>query len=963
MRIGAAHPGHIVISLGGTPLARLIAGSSSRVAHAASQALAPRARTATAGIRATGSLAAAAGLIQNLRGLVRWAPTGGPAPAPQVGLAVLPPVVTRPAFAARRQAFTHVRGASSSQVAGLSVSGLAVGQQLAIAGEVTQAASAARLTVRGGPEVTATSGGTYELTGSRGSIVLTIGAGEAFSELAARINARTGTTRVLATIEAGDLVLSSLDTGQSAGVQFRPLAIDPQLAVEGLNAAQVSRLTLAAPSPGGSETIAGTLLHRASAAELVYLGDLGGVAAGSASFRLSGPRGAIGVTIREGEALASIAQRINEHTDQTGVVATASGDDLRLTSDTLGSAASVQVDAVDVEFDQLVEGVNAAQVADFAVLSLAEGSEHSIGGQVLQTATAATVALQGSAGAAVIDSATFDLTGSLGSASIFIAQGESLADVAERINAASGATGVVAKVEGNQLLLTSSDVGSAARVEVQLTHVNHTSVVSGVNESQITGFEVTDFVDGAAHTLSGAITQSAAAAELTFTGNFLGLVGQNATFTLSGSLGGVQLSVSSLQSLNSLVSDVNQHSATTGVTAVKQGNQVKLRSTGVGSAATVAVTVTSGSFPVSGGNGDGTANGLDAVAVIDGQTITAAGNQFAFSDAVGSYSFTAVGGYTGSLSAVSITSLAGSFDVTGGGSASGLDALAEINGVQLTGERNRFEIGEAGGQFKLEFAPGFTGAFDEIAVRSVPDLFFLSGGDEAGLARGADFAAVINGEALTSIDGTFAVAGELGSHSLEFAADFAGDFDPITIASRLTPLSIVGGDADGRAVGGNARATINGQALTGEGSRFTLLDAGRRITIAFQPGFEGPFDSIAAEGKLRSVRSRPSPLASPPLPFPVAITNSERSADEPFGALVSAMAVLESLFEPAEEEEPLEAESNSSAEAGAEPAARSRSEIVRRQFAALFPDVLPEADFVYPLLLVDALRPAVDLRG
>ena len=172
-----------------------------------------------------------------------------------------------------------------------------------------------------------------------------------------------------------------------------------------------------------------------------------------------------------------------------------------------------------------------------------------------------------------------------------------------------------------------------------------------------------------------------------------------------------------MQSLSTLANNVNQHTATTGVTAVVQGQQIKFRSTGVGSAATVGINVTSGSFSLTGGNGNGTANGTNAVAVVNGQTITGAGNQFQLTDALGTYSFTAASGFTGTFSTVTIESQAGSFELSGGngdGTATGLDALATINSVQLTGVGNRLTINQAGGQFELELAAGFLGQLDAI---------------------------------------------------------------------------------------------------------------------------------------------------------------------------------------------------------------------------------------------------------
>ncbi len=371
--------------------------------------------------------------------------------------------------------------------------------------------------------------------------------------------------------------------------------------------------------------------------------------------------------------------------------------------------------------------------------------------------------------------------------------------------------------------------------------------------------------------LSGSITQTAGQAELSHAG-FGSIVGQTGTFTLSGSLGSVQISTTALQSLSTLATNVNQHTATTGVTAVVQGSQIKFRSTGVGSAATVAINVTSGSFSVTGGNGNGTANGTNAMAVVNGQTITGTGNQFQFTDALGTYTFTAASGFTGAFSTVSIESQAGSFQLSGGngdGTATGLDALATINSVALTGVGNRFTVSAVGGQFELEFAAGFVGTFNNITVQSTPDTFDVNGGDGAGAATGADAVALINGLQHTSSDNRYSVDGAHGAYEIQFAADFEGTFDPVTIESTAVPLVTDAGE-DGLASGEDIEAVINGREYIGSGSRVHFSAGKLQITLDFQAGFSGQFDPITATELTRTVTDHSGLLPA-----------EDESADEP----------------------------------------------------------------------------------
>jgi hypothetical protein len=270
----------------------------------------------------------------------------------------------------------------------------------------------------------------------------------------------------------------------------------------------------------------------------------------------------------------------------------------------------------------------------------------------------------------------------------------------------------------------------------------------------------------------------------------------------------------------------------------------------------VSIQATSGSFPVTGGNGNGTASGANGVAVVNGQTLVGTGNQFSFSDPLGSYSFTAAAGFTGSFAPVSLTSEPGAFDVLGGdgnGAATGLDALAEINGVALTGAANRFAVGGPGGQFQIEFAAGFAGAFDPITVSSVPHTLEIDGGDGAGNARGACAVAVFQGVEQTSADNRFTVTGTHGTYIVAFAPGFTGDFNPVTVASSLEILPTSGGDETGAAYGYDGTATINGRTLVASGPDFLYDDGNRRVSLRFQPGFTGLFDPLTITAHSRTV--------------------------------------------------------------------------------------------------------------
>ena len=752
-----------------------------------------------------------------------------------------------------------VEGVNSSQVSALSVSPLRAGHQLQLSGTVTQAAEAATVTIVGDALARTTAGGVYRLTGGSGSVVLELENGEALSDVAERINAAIADTGVTATVVGTDLHLATTGAGSDESIRFETIEPGGQNQAS-YNAAQVADVAILAHQAGATETLTGSVTA-ATTGELTYHGAAGGVAAGTASFRLTGNSGAVTVSIASGESLSAVAERINLETNTTGVTAELAGDDLRFVTTATGSTASVQIDNIEPEYATTIGGLNGSQIADLEVLSIDNGAEVVLSGSVSQSATGAVVSLAGSAGA-IIDSATYSLRGDLGTVSLDVFAGEALTRAAGRVNDQSGSTGVVATVVGDSLQFVSTAVGSNAVVDVSLTDITHTNSYSGVNGGQLSSFAINSLVKGASETLSGTIDTAATHAQLTHTGS-LGLVGQTSTFTLTGNLGSRNFSTSSLQSLSNLASDINSQSANTGVTASVQGNTLTFASSGYGSSATVSIVVNSGSFSVSGGNGDGTANGADATATINGESITAATNTFTYSDGLGSFTFETVQGFTGALSPIEVVSTPGSFVLTGGdghGSGYGTDAVATINGFELTGTGNRFEVATEGGSFELEFASGFTGAFDSVTVSSVADAFDVTGGDVSGAAFGNDATAVINGSLVTEADNAFMVTTGVGQYALTFAQGFAGSFDAVVIDSTIGEVEVVGADENGTDFGVDAEAEINGTAYVADGEGvISVSPSVPEIAIAFQDGFAGEFDSITVTRPSRRVRRTVKP--------------------------------------------------------------------------------------------------------
>jgi flagellin-like hook-associated protein FlgL len=129
--------------------------------------------------------------------------------------------------------------------------------------------------------------------------------------------------------------------------------------------------------------------------------------------------------------------------------------------------------------------------------------------------------------------------------------------------------------------------------------------------------------------IRGQVTTRAERAKLTYTGT-AGEITAAATFTLIGPDGAVSFTVAQQDDLTDVSDTINQQSHKTGVTTTVSGNKLVFQTVEFGEDATLKVVVDSGSFAVTGGNGDGTAQGVDAVAVINDETLTGDGNRFRY---------------------------------------------------------------------------------------------------------------------------------------------------------------------------------------------------------------------------------------------------------------------------------------------------------------------------------------------
>jgi Flagellin hook IN motif len=737
--------------------------------------------------------------------------------------------------------------ANAGQVFSINTVQQAAGTTEQITGSVTSSASEAQLVYYGTTNGTVAGTASFRLTGSRGSTVVSLTEGESLDDVADRINQQTTSIGAVATVDGNNIRLSSDSVGAAATVQFDAVDRGTTVTTDGANSAEISSITTLSMEAGTTVVLNGEVVQSATAASVALQGTVGGTVIDTATFNLTGSLGTASLSITQGETLESVANRVNALTNSTGVQAQVSSDQLIFQSTDVGSAANVAIELTDLSHSNVATGVDSSQLSSFQIQSLTTGASETLSGTVDQSAAAASVILQGNVDGTVIDTATFNLTGSLGTASLSITQGETLESVASRINALTNSTGVQAQVSSDQLVFQSTDVGSAATVAVELTDVSHTNVATGVDPSQLSSFQIQSLTTGASETLSGTVNQTAGQGELTFTGA-LGLVGSSSTFTLSGSLGSAQITTSALQTLSNLASQVNSSTSTTGVSASVSGNTLTLSTVDVGSNATIGVAVTSGSFNVDGGNGDGTANGTDAEATINGESITGTGNAFTFSSASGTYSFSTVAGYTGVINSISVESQPGQFSIVGGngdGTANGTDAEATINGQSITGTGNAFTFSGAVGSYSFSTVAGYTGAISSISIESQPGQFSIVGGNGDGTANGTDVQANVNGQLLTGT-GNIVLASDSGSQfQIDFAEGFSGSFAPVTVQSSLADFDIQGGDGDGVAHGTDFSANINGTSFTNTSNHAVIVGDHGTYYLQFVDGFQGALDPIS----------------------------------------------------------------------------------------------------------------------
>jgi flagellin-like hook-associated protein FlgL len=558
---------------------------------------------------------------------------------------------------------------------------------------------------------------TIEISGNIGSTTIAVTTNDTLEDVAQTINARTDTTGVTASVDDNTLTLQSSEIGDNQTVAVVVSA--GTFNVSGGNGDGTANGVT--PVYGSSPALSGSVQQAATRAQLTYTGTTAQISAGDGGdITITGTLGSATVTVADGELLTDVVTKINNQSHKTGITAAAevASDTMTLTSVDYGTDATLEVSATSSFSTTGGNGDDTANGTDMTV---------TVNGITYAPSQAAKLRHRESTGLFTANS-TIRVTGHAGFADFTINIGDSLALIASNINAQKANTGVAASVDGNDLLLTSTISGDDGRVNVEVT--------SGTFDT------VTDFT-------------AAAPAELVYAGTS-GQLTANADFRLTGT-GFFDFSFAAGEFLSDIATTINGETGTTGVQATAVGDQLYLRSVATGSGASISVTNVVGDFDVTGGNGDGTADGVNASAADTG-----------------------------------------SEEVT----------------PNATLDGNRLSVNRNGLHFEIEFADGFTGQFDTVSILgdalsfalatdvgrkdtlAIPSVFaenlgglsgklneLLTGGTVAGLNNNTAAAIRIVDEALAdltriegSVDGFYNAAISSSSNLLdEIQKQLAGD--------------------------------------------------------------------------------------------------------------------------------------------------------------------------------------------
>jgi hypothetical protein len=150
------------------------------------------------------------------------------------------------------------------------------------------------------------------------------------------------------------------------------------------------------------------------------------------------------------------------------------------------------------------------------------------------------------------------------------------------------------------------------------------------------------------------VSTKATQGDVTYTG-VSGQFSADATFTVEGKDGSVEFTVAQNDLLSDVADNINQESHKTGIVAEVSGDALKLKTVDYGSRASLDVSVSSGAFVVTGGNGNGSTASTDAVAKINDRTITGDGNRFNYNANGTRFAVEVAANFSGAIGTVEVS--------------------------------------------------------------------------------------------------------------------------------------------------------------------------------------------------------------------------------------------------------------------------------------------------------------------
>ncbi|MGY8770619.1 MAG: flagellin hook IN motif-containing protein, partial [Pirellulales bacterium] len=516
-------------------------------------------------------------------------------------------------------------------------------------------------------------------------------------------------------------------------------------------------------------------------------------------------------------------------------------------------------------------GVISTQVKDVQVYSTGAGN-------VVTSATQAELVHTGSNRKLAAD-AVVTITGDVGSTTIEFNQDDSLESVAEEINARTLTTGVHAVVDDNQLSLKSTKTGTLA--DVAVTVDSGSFAVSGGNgDGTANG---TDGVYSATPSIGGKVIEAATQASVVYTGSS-GQATAASTITITGATGSASIEVAINDDLTDVRDLINLESHKTGLTASVSGDDLTISSVKYGTNATLDVTVESGTFDVTGGNEDGTAQGTNAVAEINGHLVSgntaATAASVVFTELIGqlqedvdfdlegdsgtsySFSFNATDTLTDIETAVNLQ--------TG---TTGVRATVSSDGFDLTfesvtqGSTSTVNVEVTDGTFEVEAGD------DSTATNVVPEqqaeLTYSTTDGLASATAEIDLTGLDSTTSstisITAGDTLYAIADDINDTTGEtgVAAKVQGDdlilysvdrgvdaFADLDVISGT--FTVTGGDGDDIATGVDPITEVQGKdAVTNQsavnGNKVTVNQNGTHFVIEFKEGYTGDINTITLD--------------------------------------------------------------------------------------------------------------------